>query len=198
MIDSLYTLLSSSLKDGLETLESDFRVFPYSYLPRFRKLVETKLEWSSEDLIVDDIKGDQLIVVLNISCGELSDYANEVISVVADGYSDFRVVQGTPLSSRPPVSRRVESTTSVNELSRRTTRQVHNSRPITMNPLSAFTCTRLVPSAFLHSLSLLVSEESCVAWMSGRMRSSTRTAVLASWPYLSTSSGRTTPIFWCR
>ncbi len=147
-IDSLYSLLSSKLDERLELSKTDFRLFPYSYLARYRKLVDTNLRWS-----IDVISGDHVIVSLNISCGELSEYAIDAISeLVAHEKSaesgenrPFQVIQGSWLGTeaRPALEQPVETATK--ESIGRTTRQVLNNRPNAMNSQSTLACTRYLP-----------------------------------------------------
>nr|CAD2149380.1 unnamed protein product [Meloidogyne enterolobii] len=87
----------------------NFRIFPYIYLERYRTVTE-------EILSVPVIPNTSLTaLVLNISCGELSEQASEAISVVADNEKGlvFRVVEGTLIKQK--VEQKVDATEKIEE-----------------------------------------------------------------------------------
>ena len=90
------TLLANLKDAGVRS--DDIRLFPRSYLDRYRTVAETihRLDQGSGGSKAQD----QLVFVLNISCGELTEQASEVISAVAEDGLDFQVVQGTLEKSR--------------------------------------------------------------------------------------------------
>ncbi|KAL3122799.1 hypothetical protein niasHT_009090 [Heterodera trifolii] len=136
---------------------SDLRVFPRNYLRRYRTVKEVKLINEMDQLEGDDNDDDEdedgepknglklssderMVHVLNISCGDLTDQASEVIDTAIEERFIFQVVQGVLHKNRPPVA--VESTTA-SSTTRRTTRRVHNNqRPVVLNPLKTFHCQR--------------------------------------------------------
>lgn len=68
------------------TALTDWRVFPAEYLDRFRTVAETHVELEGYAP-----KPDQMVLVLNISCGELSESASDVINALAESGQHFRV-----------------------------------------------------------------------------------------------------------
>ncbi|KAL3122797.1 hypothetical protein niasHT_009088 [Heterodera trifolii] len=153
---SVHILINTMRKDA-EVRMSDLRVFPRNYLRRYRTVKEVKLINEMDQLEGDDNDDDEdedgepknglklssderMVHVLNISCGDLTDQASEVIDTAIEERFIFQVVQGVLHKNRPPVA--VESTTA-SSTTRRTTRRVHNNqRPVVLNPLKTFHCQR--------------------------------------------------------
>lgn len=87
LADSVLATLHKA--DATFVHRENFRIFPYIYLERYRTV-------NDEILSAPVIPNTSLAaLVLNISCGELSEQATEVISAVADHGLVFRVVQGS-------------------------------------------------------------------------------------------------------
>ena len=77
--------LIGTLKD-VGVRQQDIRLFPFSYLGEYRKVNE-KIHELEENGKADD----QLVFLLNISCGELTEQASEIINAVAENGMDFQV-----------------------------------------------------------------------------------------------------------
>uniref|UniRef100_A0A914H6M4 Peptidase S72 domain-containing protein n=1 Tax=Globodera rostochiensis TaxID=31243 RepID=A0A914H6M4_GLORO len=144
---TVQALISATRKDA-DVRMSDLRVFPRDYLSRYRTVLEViHKEEGMDEKDEEETDGglmkrpdERMMLVLNISCGELSDQANDVISVAAENGFVFRVVEGVLRKNRAPIA--VESTTA-SSTTRRTTRRVHNNeRPVVLNPLKTFHCQR--------------------------------------------------------
>ncbi|KAI1713314.1 CBR-DGN-1 protein [Ditylenchus destructor] len=133
------TIGESSMKNSL----SDFQIFPLKYVNQYRAASTTfSDEFGQENGNIGLFSPDQMLIALNISCGELNnEYPNEVISVVSDNSAIFKVVGGNLNQNRPPP---LDTTTTVPVT--RTTRQVHyrpvDNKPMAINRLSTFTCKK--------------------------------------------------------
>lgn len=127
------------------TALTDWRVFPAEYLDRFRTVAETHVELEGYAP-----KPDQMVLVLNISCGELSESASDVINALAESGQHFRVVEGTINVKRTPLlvpGITTETVTPSGDEHTRTTRRIHSNglidqRPIVTNQIKTFTCQR--------------------------------------------------------
>lgn len=76
------------------------RVFPRFYLHRYRTVSETIKELDDEEDIDEAIwtasshpqlNADRVTFVMNISCGELTEQASDIINAVAENGMDFQV-----------------------------------------------------------------------------------------------------------
>ncbi|KAI1713698.1 dystroglycan (Dystrophin-associated glycoprotein 1) domain-containing protein [Ditylenchus destructor] len=139
----LQTLTNTIGESSMENSLSDFRIFPLKYVNRYRTVSTTfSDEFGDENGNNGLFSPDQMLIALNISCGELNnEYPNEVISVVSDNSAIFKVVGGNLNQNRPPP---LDTTTTVPVT--RTTRQVHyrpvDNKPMAINRLSTFTCKK--------------------------------------------------------
>ena len=67
---------------------SDVRIFPRSYLERYRHVTETLYELASN---INNYDNNGVVIALNISCGEIDEQASAVISEVAENGLAFQV-----------------------------------------------------------------------------------------------------------
>ncbi|KAF7634212.1 hypothetical protein Mgra_00006391 [Meloidogyne graminicola] len=75
----------------------NFRIFPYIYLDKFRTV-------NAQILSAPVITNTSLLtLILNISCGELTEQASEVISIVADQGLVFRIIEGSLIKSKEEI-----------------------------------------------------------------------------------------------
>uniref|UniRef100_A0A915NR54 Peptidase S72 domain-containing protein n=1 Tax=Meloidogyne floridensis TaxID=298350 RepID=A0A915NR54_9BILA len=122
---------------------SDVRIFPRSYLERYRLVTKTLYELASN---INNYDNNGVVIALNISCGEIDDPASDIINEVAD-VLPFQVVEGELRKDRPfiPTTTQIQTTTSATT---RTTRRIHqplnelNKKPILLNPIKSFHCSR--------------------------------------------------------
>jgi len=59
----------------------DVRIFPRSYLERYRLVTKTLYELASN---INNYDNNGVVIALNISCGEIDDPASDIINEVAD------------------------------------------------------------------------------------------------------------------
>lgn len=82
-----------------------------------------------------------MIILLNISCGVLNDYASELIDAIAESELNFRIVSGELNLNRMSV----ETTTQhIIHSPFRTTRQVVDNPPVAFNRLTTFQCKKFI------------------------------------------------------
>lgn len=85
----LQTLTNTIGESSMENSLSDFRIFPLKYANRYRTVSTNFSDDFGEE---NGNNGLQMLIALNISCGELNnEYPNDVISVVSDSNANFKV-----------------------------------------------------------------------------------------------------------
>jgi hypothetical protein len=78
----------ATLKD-VGVRAEDIRLIPFSYLANYRTVIEKIHELDDEEGPVVD---EQMVFVMNISCGELTEQATEIINAVAENGPRFQAI----------------------------------------------------------------------------------------------------------
>lgn len=88
-IQTMLTTIKNQLKEFDYPEINEFRLYEYQYLKRHRIILKTILEGDFD--YTDSNLENLMVLVLNLSCGELTDFANEYINMIADTNPLFQV-----------------------------------------------------------------------------------------------------------